>query len=259
MGASGPLVAFLRLLQPPQQFSRPEPFPGQHLPHHPVDLRSRDPGHLFPPKPVAGSGETLRPAGTGPRDDAIPPRCGSRTRPAPRCSSPSRTPFLCATGSHPRRPGSPGAYPPDRWTGSSGIPHPKRQLFVDAFELPPRKRPGRPKTKKPIRKPRRKPTVRKPAKKAKPKPRPEPTQAEVEAKRQKQLEFDRQRSKTPERREKNRLQIQERRRSAKELGLCRDCREPAIPEQSRCPTCAEKHRVDRRRWQAKRRGNDKQS
>ena len=39
MGASGPLVAFLRLLQPPQQFSRPEPFPGQHLPHHPVDPR----------------------------------------------------------------------------------------------------------------------------------------------------------------------------------------------------------------------------
>ena len=138
----------------------------------------------------------------------------------------------------------------------AGIPHPKRQLFVDAFELPPRKRPGRPKTKKPIRKPRRKPTVRKPAKKAKPKPRPEPTQAEVEAKRQKQLEFDRQRSKTPERREKNRLQVQERRRSAKELGLCRDCPNPAIPEQSRCPTCAEKHRVDRRRWQAERRAKN---
>ena len=29
MGASGPFVAFLRLLQPPQQLSRPEPFPGQ--------------------------------------------------------------------------------------------------------------------------------------------------------------------------------------------------------------------------------------
>ena len=35
----------------------PEPFPGQHFrDHHPVDLRPRDPGHLFPPpKPVAGS------------------------------------------------------------------------------------------------------------------------------------------------------------------------------------------------------------
>ena len=60
------------------------PFPGQHFPHHPVDLRPRDPGHLFSPKPVAGSAEMLRPAGTGPRGDASPPKCGSRTRPAPR-------------------------------------------------------------------------------------------------------------------------------------------------------------------------------
>ena len=73
MGASGPFVAFLGLLQPPHQLIRPEPFPGQHLSHHPVDLRSRYPGHLFSPKPVADSGETLRPAGTGPRDDASPP------------------------------------------------------------------------------------------------------------------------------------------------------------------------------------------
>ena len=49
MGASGPFVAFLRLLQPPQQLSRPEPFPGQHFPHHPVDLGPGDPGHLPPP------------------------------------------------------------------------------------------------------------------------------------------------------------------------------------------------------------------
>ena len=49
MGAPGPFVTILRILQPPQQLSRPEPFPGQHFPHHPVDLRPRDPGHLFPP------------------------------------------------------------------------------------------------------------------------------------------------------------------------------------------------------------------
>ena len=48
IGASGPFVAFLRLLQPTQQLIRSEPFPGQHLPHHPVDLRSRDLGHLPP-------------------------------------------------------------------------------------------------------------------------------------------------------------------------------------------------------------------
>ena len=70
-----------------------------------VDLRPRDPGHLFPPKPVAGSAEKLRPAGTGPRGDASQPRCGSRTRP---CRfSPSQTPFLYADGSLPRMPGSP--------------------------------------------------------------------------------------------------------------------------------------------------------
>ena len=48
MGALGPLIIILRLPQPPQQFIQTEPFPGQHLPHHPVRLRSRDPGHLSP-------------------------------------------------------------------------------------------------------------------------------------------------------------------------------------------------------------------
>ena len=49
MGASGPFFAFFRLLQPPQQLIRPEPFPGQHFPHHPVDLGPGDPGHLSSP------------------------------------------------------------------------------------------------------------------------------------------------------------------------------------------------------------------
>ena len=39
MGALGPFVTILRILQPPQQLIRPEPFPGQHFPHHPVDPR----------------------------------------------------------------------------------------------------------------------------------------------------------------------------------------------------------------------------
>ena len=46
MGASGPFVAFLRILQPPQQLIRPEPFPGQHFPHHPVDPRLHE-GRLW--------------------------------------------------------------------------------------------------------------------------------------------------------------------------------------------------------------------
>ena len=107
-----------RLLQPPQQLSRPEPFPGQHFPHHPVDLGPGDPGHLFPPNPAADSGERLQPAGTGPHGDATQPRCGSRTRPVPHRSSPSRTPFQCATWNRPRRPASPGECPRERWTDS---------------------------------------------------------------------------------------------------------------------------------------------
>ena len=83
-------------------------------------LRPGDPGHLFPPKPAAGSAGRLRPAGTGPRDDASRPRCGSRIRPGPRHSSPSQTPFQCATWNHPRRPGSPRECLQERWTGSSG-------------------------------------------------------------------------------------------------------------------------------------------
>ena len=60
-------------------------------------LRPADTGHLFPPKPVAGSTGRPPPPGTTQCDDASPPRCGSRTRPAPRRSSPSRTPSRCAT------------------------------------------------------------------------------------------------------------------------------------------------------------------
>ena len=52
MGALGPFVTIPRILEPPQQLSRPEPFPGQHSPHYPVHLRPRDPGHLFPPSPL---------------------------------------------------------------------------------------------------------------------------------------------------------------------------------------------------------------
>ena len=66
------------------------------------------------------------------------------------------------------------------------------------------------------------------------------------------------RNKNPNRKEQHRLLEQERRRKAREQGLCRDCRNPAIPAQTRCPTCANRHRVSRRRWQAERRVVNKQ-
>ena len=90
----------------PQQLGWPEPFPGQHFPHHPVDLRPRDPvGIFFPPSLLQAQQKSSAHSGTGPRGDASRPRCGSRTRPGLRRFSPGQTPFLYANGSLPRMPG----------------------------------------------------------------------------------------------------------------------------------------------------------
>ena len=43
----------------------------------------------------------------------------------------------------------------------------------------------------------------------------------------------------------------EKRLMLKQSGLCKDCRQPAIPRQNRCSTCAEKHRKSRRPRQSK--------
>ena len=130
----------------------------------------------------------------------------------------------------------------------------KGRFFQHTFKLPENNRRHRAKTRKPpTQKPPRKPTVRKPQKKAavpkarQPKRRPEPTPAEVEARRQKLLDYYRLKNQTPEHKERARLFAQEKRRKSKELGLCRDCPNPAIPGQSRCETCAEKHRQARKR------------
>ena len=57
----------------------------------------------------------------------------------------------------------------------------------------------------------------------------------------------------PKRREAHRKAARDWRERAKELGLCRDCREPAIPTQTRCEACAEKHRAAHRIYYAARR------
>ena len=52
---------------------------------------------------------------------------------------------------------------------------------------------------------------------------------------------------TPEeRQERCRARAVETRSKLKDAGLCKDCRQPAIPGQTRCPDCAEKHRKTRR-------------
>ena len=77
-------------------------------------------GIFFPPILLQTQEERLQPAGIGPRGGASPARSGSRTRPVPCRSSPSRTPFQCATWNRPRRPESPRECPRERWTDSSG-------------------------------------------------------------------------------------------------------------------------------------------
>ena len=97
-----------------------EPYPGQHLTHYPVHLRPGDPGHLFPPIPAANSAGKPHPASTERCGDSSQPKCAFHTRPFPRRSFRSRIQFQCATATRPRKPASPRACPPERWTGSGG-------------------------------------------------------------------------------------------------------------------------------------------
>ena len=60
------------------------------------------------------------------------------------------------------------------------------------------------------------------------------------------------RQQRPERQEAGRRSAQENRQRAKQLGLCRHCSAEAIPGQTRCETCAEKHRQARRKSDAAR-------
>ena len=80
-----------------------------------------------------------------------------------------------------------------------------------------------------------------------PRPRVEPTPEQVEAKKQAHQAYEQKRAQTPERKELQRRVAQARRTEAKSLGLCRDCPNSAIPDQTRCKTCTEKHRESRKR------------
>ena len=55
--------------------------------------------------------------------------------------------------------------------------------------------------------------------------------------------------------EYRRLLAQDKRRKDKELGKCRSCSNLATPGQTRCPTCAEKHREYGRSSNANRRAS----
>ena len=140
-------------------------------------------------------------------------------------------------------------------TGSpagAGMHHAERQLFQYTIDLSVQKNRN---SKPPTRKPPQKPKVRKPPKKVvpkertprTPKPRVEPTPAQVEAKEENRRKYERKRRQTPERKELRRRIAQARRDEAKKLGICKDCPNPTVPDQTRCETCAEKHRQTRKR------------
>ena len=69
--------------------------------------------------------------------------------------------------------------------------------------------------------------------------------------------YDKARNQTPERKEFYRKNAQQMRLTARALGLCRACRKPAIPDQTMCEVCSEKHRQRRRKSDAARRARQK--
>ena len=93
------------------------------------------------------------------------------------------------------------------------------------------------------------------AKQRKPKREPPPVTQEAPVRPKKPVQrrdaYDEAKNKTTERREYKRIRAREERQRAKELGRCRSCPNPAIPDQTRCPTCADKHRQSHRRHSEK--------
>ena len=84
---------------------------------------------------------------------------------------------------------------------------------------------------------------------------PEDIAAAEEKSRVARREYDEKRNNSQDPREYHRRYAQEQRQKAKELGKCRDCSKPAIPGQTRCPTCAENHRQSRRRNERQQKGD----
>ncbi len=126
---------------------------------------------------------------------------------------------------------------------------PKRHVFVDSFPFEEPKKSTtshRATTRKPKAKQktnRKKATPRAKPQPRMPKPRVKPTPAELETRQEKRREYERQRSQTPERKDLKRRSTQGRREKAKLLGICVECGvAPPIPDETRCQTCAKRHR-----------------
>ena len=72
----------------------------------------------------------------------------------------------------------------------------------------------------------------------------------------KRVEYDRARSQTPERKEYRRQHQRKLDKIAKETSNCVSCPNLAIKDQTRCETCAEKHRQSGRRSEEKKKAAD---
>ena len=127
------------------------------------------------------------------------------------------------------------------------------RFFQYIFRLPEsnRKRGRKPRTTSTRKQPRKISTGKPPRKETpeprRQQPRPEPTPAEVEASKEKRRQYERRRSQTPERKENSRRYAREHQMKVKETRTCRNCPNPAIPGETRCPTCAAQHRIGHRR------------
>ena len=136
----------------------------------------------------------------------------------------------------------------------TGFNHTKGQVFQYTIDLnrkkKSRKQPDWDEKKAPVR------TIAKehPVKLA-PSRTPEDIAAAEEKSRVARREYDEKRNNSQDPREYHRRYAQEQRQKAKELGKCRDCSKPAIPGQTRCPTCAENHRQSRRRNERQQKGD----
>ena len=82
-----------------------------------------------------------------------------------------------------------------------------------------------------------------PPKKKKTKPAKQRVSITPEERAQHRRAYEQARNQLPHRRELKRRKEKERHEQAKELGLCRTCRSPAIPGQTRCKDCALKRRL----------------
>ena len=67
-----------------------------------------------------------------------------------------------------------------------------------------------------------------------------------------QGEYGRTKRQPPDAKERQRTYDANKRRMAKEQGLCGRCGDPAIEGQTRCETCADEHRIQRRQNDTKR-------